>query len=81
MTQIRKHLRIKQYRKIHKRQIIEEIVDYENSISDTNIEHLCDMLNSMYDVTGWQPTTLEEYIRCANYENSMRNVDLWYIPF
>ena len=39
MTQICKHLRIKQYRKIHKRQIIEEIIDYENSITDTNIEH------------------------------------------
>ena len=80
MTQIRKHLKIKQYRKIYKRQIIEEIIDYENSITDTNIEHLRDMLNSMYDVTGWQPTTLEGYIRCAKYENSMRNVDLWYIP-
>ena len=80
MTKNHKHLRIKQYRRNHKRQIIEEIIDYEKSISDTNMEHLCDLLRNMYDSTGWCPTTLEGYIRCANYENNMKNDNFWYIP-
>ena len=67
-------------RQNYKKQINKELLDYENSINDTYIAHLYDMLYDIYDCTGWSPTTLNEYIGCANYENNMRNNPIWYIP-
>ena len=83
MTNIYKRLEKKRRREKYKRQITEEIVDYNNAMIDTNITILSNMITSMYDVTGWQPTTLKDYINCAKYENNMKNSvnnTLWYIP-
>ena len=50
--------RLKQ-RQNYKKQINKELQDYENSINDTQILHLYDMLCDIYDCTGWSATTLK----------------------
>ena len=82
MTQTYKRLQSKRRRQNYKHRVIQDIKDYTNAINDTNIIHIQDMLNNIYDVTGWQPTTIKGYIKCAKYENNMKhtNSSLWFIP-
>ena len=75
-----KRLKIKQCRQNNKKDINKQLNDYKNSINDVYIQHFTNMLFNIYDCTGWNPTTLNGYIKCANYENNMKNNEIWYIP-